>query len=678
MSIKGILLSLSVIPWVIATNSGNVTMKKGMIAYDCTANNVVIATYSLLAVNPCMVTTKSIVTTEGEILVLQKTEKILTRARQCKLIIERRIQHCGWYSHSSEVEYSYQYMVKAFGIEECAKVHESQTLEIYPGSVISEIPRNNTLRGETTVIGMLEGSKCRGGVYRAQGKTYEDVLVFYKYEITLQDYMTEVNTEANVIKLRHGLNCEYSTGYCLDSDEGYISWSTDRKEKCENSNFEIIYSGKANKTETTDDPMTRNTKLYTARTKDTLFTIRTQEEMKVCGYNGWSTDHNRIVLIELNNGFHPFTQKVNEGVNLDLLTYLNSKVSFLEHHTEEQMTAMYAQLMSEICKIDRNILETNLIMARINPNEFAAKLTGRPGYTAVVTGEVIHTIGCEPVFVVPSPRDRCYQEIPVLYNGENFYVAPVTRIIQRHGTEIDCAPYLEAKYKFGDRWYTIDKTVRETVHPSILGSGVQTDWSYISLPDLMDKGLYDRKGIDKMRNMIFEQSDRRSVSTVIHRTVEGQNPDKQGYKMSHIFDENEIHSLINSYWEKMLNWSHTIGNVASTIFGLYIIGRIIKFFIDTIVHGRILYDVYGFSWRLVASCWDSLTSLLAHNYQRKNVDSLRVQETEKLNASAPIELQSTKSTETVYATNDIDTTVTIDEHLKACNVVVPSYHKTNK
>lgn len=573
-------------------------------------------------------------------------------------------------SHSSEVELSYNYFVQNFNAEECTRVHNERTITIYPGTIVSELPHNTTIKGEYHIVGKLEGATCKGGVYRAHGRTWQNVLVFYKYEITLQEYMAEVNTESNVIKLRHGLNCDYVKGHCLDSDEGYISWDTNRSEKCENRDFEVLYSGRANRTTTTDDSLTKNTKLYTAKTDKTLFTIRSQDEVKICGYNGWSTDHNRIVLIELTSDFHPFTRKVDDGVNLDLFTYFNSKISFVEHHTEEQMNLMYTHVMNEICKLDRTMLQTNLIMARINPNEFATQLTGQPGYTAVVTGEVIHIIGCEVVYVLPSPREQCYQEIPVTYGGKECFVAPVTRIIQRHGVEIDCAPYLEAKYKFGDRWYTMDKSVRETLHPSILGSGIKTDWSYISLPDLMDKGLYEPSSIEKMRNMIYEQSDRRSVSTVFHRAIEGQHPDRQGYSIVRAFEESEIHSLMSSYWNKFLNWSRTIGNIASTIFGIYIMGRVAKFFIDTIVHGRILYDIYGFSWRLVASCWDSLTSLLAHNYQRRKVDSLRKDELEKLNPTAP-----KVETELVEIQKTIDTTLTLDEHLKACNVVIPSYQQ---
>lgn len=42
------------------------------------------------------------------------------------------------------------------------------------------------------------------------------------------------------------------------------------------------------------------------------------------------------------------------------------------------------------------------------------------------------------------------------------------------------------------------------------------------------------------------------------------------------------------------------------------IGRIVKFIIDTIMHGRILYDIYGLGWQLVAAFWDSFTNFLSH------------------------------------------------------------------
>lgn len=57
-----------------------------------------------------------------------------------------------------------------------------------------------------------------------------------------------------------------------------------------------------------------------------------------------------------------------------------------------------------------------------------------------------------------------------------------------------------------------------------------------------------------------------------------------------------------------------IGQLTSSLVGFWLIGKCIKFLIDSIVHGRILFDIYGLSWKLIASSWNSLTSLLTHNH----------------------------------------------------------------
>lgn len=63
-----------------------------------------------------------------------------------------------------------------------------------------------------------------------------------------------------------------------------------------------------------------------------------------------------------------------------------------------------------------------------------------------------------------------------------------------------------------------------------------------------------------------------------------------------------------------------MGNLTSTLIGFYVVGRLIKFCIDTLVHGKILYDIYGISWKLIASIWDSVTNLLSHNHLKPKED----------------------------------------------------------
>lgn len=144
--------------------------------------------------------------------------------------------------------------------------------------------------------------------------------------------------------------------------------------------------------------------------------------------------------------------------------------------------------MIEMCKLDKSIMETKLTLARLNQTEFVASIVKRTGYTAVVAGEVLHILQCKPVYVTRRVTERCYQEKPVTHNNNTMFLAPVTRIVQNRGTEIDCTPLLPAKFMFGGRWYTTDGRLRETTQPNKLTTDIITSWSNTPLPSLMDNG----------------------------------------------------------------------------------------------------------------------------------------------------------------------------------------------
>lgn len=112
--------------------------------------------------------------------------------------------------------------------------------------------------------------------------------------------------------------------------------------------------------------------------------------------------------------------------------------------------------------------------------------------------------------------------------------------------------------------------------------------------------------------MIYEQGDRRVASNILHKVLSGQHPNHQGFRFDALISESLIENVLDKYWAKFLSWTTWLGNITSTFIGIYMIARILKFVIDTIMHGRILYDIYGFGWQLLASFWDSLTTFLSH------------------------------------------------------------------
>lgn len=596
---------------------GVMETQNGLIAFDCTADTVNITSFSLLDVEQCKFETENIITKSTNIQVVQTNKYLSVHVFQCKVIFRRRIQYCGMFSHLRAYEGSYRYILREFTSDECRDLHKMGYLRVHDNVSIRELTRNTTSHGEVYVAGRLEGSRCTGGTYFDGTTHYKNVLVALEYEIDLYDYQAKLDVTDGSLTLRTGLVCPFKPGYCLDAKLGYMTWETDIDQDCTTGQYSVIYNGIANKTfnDKKDSSSDNFNVLFSALKDDQLFSIKVKKSFEVCGFPAFETDHKQIYVLEVSPGSEIIRNKNEiDAKDLDLITYFNSKITVVENHLSNQLTLMYQQLVNELCKVEKSLLETRLINARVNPTEFASNLMKRTGYTAVIAGEIIYIIQCLPTYVILAPSTSCYQEIPVRKDNVTLFMSPVTHVLQRHSIQIQCTPLLPAKYRFGSDWFSIDGSLHRVTPPNILSSDLKTDWKYDYLPSLMSIGLYTENNVRRMHEFIYDSEDRRSLATVLHRTVSGYGTDKQGFDFDSLINENVIETTIHKYWNKLLSFSTFLGQITSSIVGFWLIGKLIKFVIDSLVHCRILFDIYGMSWKLIASFWDSLTNLLTHKH----------------------------------------------------------------
>ena len=85
-----------------------------------------------------------------------------------------------------------------------------------------------------------------------------------------------------------------------------------------------------------------------------------------------------------------------------------------------------------------------------------------------------------------------------------------------------------------------------------------------------------------------------------------------GGSLSNLIDEASIERIAISAWTKFWNKFLIFRNISVELIGIYLIGKLIKLFLDTFVYGYALHTVYGWSMYLLGAIWDSLTQLLLY------------------------------------------------------------------
>lgn len=582
----------------------------GLIGYDCGGEGLNITTLSLLDIGTCSVEDIEPLKEEVYIQLMQLSEYDKTSVTQCRIEVDRTIYYCGMSSHISIVHNGRREYLQEIGERACKRLHETGTITI-ANAIIDGITRNTTnvrsitLAGSTSVNG-----RCTGAQYTDGYGTWENVVVQASVRITLRNFEASIKRSEESIFLPAGTHCQIAGGYCLDSEGSETYWDPLPIDSCHFDRYDILYEGLGIKL--TPKPNQTTPTIYTVTTRDTTFALTKTSDFSLCGYRLTQTEHPKLFILETMKGKTFKTQARISVDNLDIFSYVNSKFVYVEKHIKTQLTQLYRDIMEQKCALEQQVLRNALSLASIAPDEMAYRIMKSPGYTAVTTGEAVHLIKCVPVECQVRHEEQCYNELPVIHRNTSLFMLPRSRILSRKGTPRDCSDFLPIMYKIHGTWFRLTPKLTESVAPPTIQPLTQPTWHYVNPTSLASGGIYRNEDLDRLRTHIMFPVERPSALNTIARGAMGGSIPPGSLSIANLLDEESLNKIAESAGEKVWKGFITFGSASAGVLAIFIVVRVIKLIIDTMIHGYALHSVYGWSVHLLGAVWSSITHLLLH------------------------------------------------------------------
>lgn len=593
---------------------------KGLTGYDCSHPNLTITTLSGRHVPACNNPSENVTMTQEVIQLIQLADSYPIMVYQCKIQIMRAIYYCGMSSHSSIVEGGLaDYLMEISGAD-CKKAHSERRVIVPGGVVLNQLVINKSQTRPLVFAGTLDRSgNCERSSYSDSFGSWKGVTVSGTVKITLTSYEATVDTTTGKVKLRSGVSCRFDESECVDVENGYTTWEYLPMSACDERKHLVLYEGPAERVGKAINSNYGHTYIVDHGPK--VFGLTTTGIYSGCFLTMYTTEHPKLVIATEIGGKFIFRRQEIPTSSMDLMTYLNAKFVFIDKQIDKSISLVYKELSAQRCAIERRTLLNLLSLAYVDPKEFAYTYTEKPGYTARVIGEVIHLIKCSPVEVKMRKTLECFNEIPITWRNQSYFLTPKTRLIQARGTQVDCDGIINPQYLLEGQWYGLTGgTIHEIPNPQELTVTPVKTWKSKSISNLAEAGIYDYNEAEKMRERIMNPYERDAISNIITRGAQGVPTNMQGISLANAFDPTAITDLGNKLGARIWGWFSVFGNMSAGIIGLFAIGKLIKFIVDTIIHGTVLYELYGFGVALLGSLWDSVTYYLVHNKYKKNAE----------------------------------------------------------
>lgn len=586
---------------------------RAIVGYDCGAdgnhlNRLSITSIDLLDVGDCEgLKAPTIKTVATKIQVLEVHDFGSEVVNTCRVEVVRQITHCGaLFSHASVVHNGLAQYTVDITRDECEIMHKLKIYEYAPEKVIRGLKVNETSSHPVVFAGSVSDAWCSGGSLTDTFGSWDNVVAQGILTVHLESYTAPVNMVKKQIILKSGRRCDYGSLECKDMDHGNAFWRATIESQCGSDKYySVLFTGNGTKIIDEED----NSLTFAFEDQGRAFALRTTSMVPACSLHFHATEHPKLFVYEPAVTFIQMGKRLDAVENLDMFAYINSKFVYVSDHFRNQIKQLYQDIRFHRCRLEAEIFRNTQALSYSRPDEVAFNVMKGPGFTAIIAGEVLHIVKCTPVDVVVRQSKNCYNQLPVSWNNEPYFLAPKTRVLMKQGAKITCNKLVPPMFLIDNVWYRISPRMVETAAPIQLQSDSKITWKYREPKSLAVAGIYAVEELNRLRDYLLFPHEKFSGLNKIERAIAGDKTELKDTQVLSIMDveykaQNIVHTIRNVRWDKFMKF----GTFSAGVISAVVVLSVIKLIFYVVIRAFILKQIFGVV--LLAAISGCLTKLL--------------------------------------------------------------------
>ena len=306
-------------------------------------------------------------------------------------------------------------------------------------------------------------------------------------------------------------------------------------------------------------------------TNEIAFDLLVQGTERVCGRLLYRTEHPTLFLdVHDSSLFMRNVEKVRPE-EMQLFTYINAKLLFFSKKVGQNFGDMNAALSQKRCQQTTETIKNRLALASLNPDLFAfSQNDNQPGMSAKLAGEVVHLFKCQKKSVTRrNVTDQCFEELPVLYEGKEYFVTPLNRILSPVGSPKQCADPFPSCYNEGKSWFSLIPHLDICPNPEALELQINTTvWKYKMFRDLLQGGIYTERDLQSWQEHLVMPAESHARQQALNARYYGTSSYNPGGTGLNLMTSVDIASIGEKMWNTVTGVFNFVGHTTSVVLGI--------------------------------------------------------------------------------------------------------------